>query len=191
MSAESRYATPTFDRLKRPDVRFLTAPLRSTAPNVGPRHSSDREPKTTHLPASNSLRSGVVTRERQSATTFRKLHVWALFLADPFSKTSAVIFNAAPTPAPAAAGPPVSGPRRFLPSANHTLQRPGSLIYNSLLSSKTLRSLSCWLHPTPAPDSHHAKPLRHLSRQRWPCASTSLRGSDLKGRCVGVRVSPR
>ena len=51
-----------------------------------------------HPPISNSLRSGNGMRDRRSATT--RLRVWALRLAVPLSKISAVIFNARPVPAP-------------------------------------------------------------------------------------------
>ena len=145
-----------------------SAPLRSTAQNVGPRHilnSSLCIPNSafkSHLPASNSLRSGVVMRDRPSATTFRYLHVWALGLADPFSKISGCYLQYPPRSG-ARRVPPATGPRRLL--TFNASAGPGLSKITPSYLSKTLRSLSCWLLPTPAPDSHHAKLLRHLSRQ--------------------------
>jgi hypothetical protein len=77
--------------------------------------------------------TGQVYGARSCATV-----TWPCF---PFSKTRAVIFNASPTPAPAA-----QDPRCRVPAASRhtrqTIRRPGSLIYNSVLSYKNA-SLVC------------------------------------------------
>src|SRR5688572_2169100 len=58
-------------------------------------------------------------------------------------------------------GTRVQDPRCRVPAASRqallTIRRPGSLIYNSALSSKMLNDLSCRLRQTPAPDSRHSQ----------------------------------
>ena len=77
--------------------------------------------RSAHPPSSNSLRSGNGMRDRRSATT--RLRVWALRLAVPLSKISAVIFNARPVPAPG------GFPRQRVPAGSSRFTRPPARVH--------------------------------------------------------------